>query len=158
VDVVEADDERARGGDPVQEVAQGAVRAVAVGRGRRDLGAQRGQQRRQGIRIGEAQPRQPPLAELRQMSVERLGPECVRQIALELRRARPHHLAAVRRRGEVREEPRLADAGLALDGDDSAGPHAEGFERVGDRVALCGPADQRRLIHARDSRLPRSVR
>ena len=52
---------------------------------------------------------------------QRLGPQRVRQVGLELRGPRREHEAAGRGRlGQVREQPRLADPRLALDRDDAA--------------------------------------
>ena len=83
--------------------------AVPVARLRRlgPSGRERGQQRRKGLGVGELHPRQVALAQIGEMVVERLRPQRVWEVALELRRARPEHQHAVRfcARQQVVEQP-----------------------------------------------------
>ena len=146
VDVVEPQHERPRAGEPLEQVAQGAVERVAVGRaGDAVERGERGQRRRQRARLGEAEQRQPAVAQLAQVRVQRLGPDGVRQVVLELRRRRAEHQAAGRR-GALRQlgqQPRLADPRLAVDGHQlPGGAGAQPRERVVERLALTGASDQ----------------
>jgi hypothetical protein len=85
--------------------------------------------------------------ELAQVRVERLGPDRVRQIVLELRR-RGAEDQAVRRR-PLGQQARLADPRLSVDGDHEAGgPGREPREHIVECVALSCAADQ----HRADSR------
>jgi hypothetical protein len=107
VDIVQAQHQRAGGGEPLQQIAQRAMSAVAVAR--RGLAREWGQRRqRRGERAGVRQPEpaQPPLAELSQVIIECLRPERVGQVGLVLRGPRGEHRAALRRRalGEVGQQ------------------------------------------------------
>ena len=86
--VVEAEHERARVGQTLEQIAQRAVGAMAVAGGglARELSERRQRHAERGL-VGEAELGQPPLAEVVQMAVERVGPEPVWQVALELRGA-----------------------------------------------------------------------
>ena len=142
VEVVEPEHQRARGGEPLEQVAEGAVQAVAVGAAVRT--AERGQDRRQRGRVFDPQPCAAAVVELSQVRGERLGPDRVRQIVLELRRRGAEH-QGVRRRplGQLGKQPRLADPRLSLDGDhQAAGPGREPRERIVQRLALSCAADQ----------------
>jgi hypothetical protein len=80
------------------------------------------------------------------MTVERFGPERIRQIRLELGgSAGKNGESFCGRAGlQMGEQPGLADTGLALDRDDLAPPGAERIQRSGDRLALRGAADEGR--------------
>jgi hypothetical protein len=86
------------------------------------------------------------------VAVERVGPERVGQVSLELRRPRGQHRASVGGRAglEVDKQPGLADPGLALDRDDAAPFGVQRLERARDRLALTGASDEgrRRRGHA----------
>jgi hypothetical protein len=118
--VVRPENERVRGGKRPEQLAQGPVRTVAVAVRRVAPG---------------------------KIAVQGLGPERVRQIALELRRARPEHRAGTGARDQVVEQPRLADPRLPFDGDDHARARGQRPQRGGDRLALRDPPDQRSLVH-----------
>jgi hypothetical protein len=155
VHVVHPHDQRTDRGEPLEHVAQRPVRAVPIARRRGGGTGQRGQQRRERSGIGQAHARDPALPEVGQMAIQRLRPERVRQVALELRRARAEHGGPFRRRagGEVVEQPGLADPRLAFDRDDGARPGRQRPQRAGDRLALLGTADQRgerRGVHRSD--------
>ena len=109
VHVVHPDHQRPARGQPFEQVPQRPMRAVPVARLRRlgPSGRERGQQRREGPGVGEPHPRYAALAELGEMVVERLRPQRVGEVALELRRARPEHQHAVRfcARQQVVEQP-----------------------------------------------------
>ena len=136
VHVVEAEDQPAPGREPLQQLAQRPVHAVAIG---------------QHAGIGEVEPIGPV-----QLVSECLGEERVGQVGLELRRTRREHGGPLRARNlrQVREQSRLADSRLALEQDGPAGPRAELVERARERVALRGTPDQCRRRgggHDRDS-------
>ena len=142
VEVVEAQDERAGGREPLEQIAQGAVRPVAVGGGR--LGRERGQggeraRQRSGIRQAEAV--EPPAG---QVPVQRLGEDGVRQVALEGGGPRLEDGAAGggRLAGEMREQAGLADPGFALDEHDAPGSRDEGGQRPREQLALARAAHQ----------------
>ena len=109
------------------------MKAVAVGGHRRH--AERGQRGGERPRVGEAEPadRRSPLGEV---PVERLGEQRQRQVGLVLGRARLEHRAALGARGDVPEQPRLADPRLPLDQQHAARAGTEVGERGGDRLAL----------------------
>ena len=99
MDIVEREHQRPGAGEPLQQVAQHPVRPVAVSLPAlaRRLG-ERGQRDRERRRVREPEPRQPPLAQRIQVAVERIAPERVGQVALELRRpAAEHHASAAAR-------------------------------------------------------------
>ena len=106
----------------------GAVPLVAAGLAgilqRREHGAECGQVRVELLRG--------------HIGVERVDPDVVGELALELgRRAREHQ--AARRLGAPRqlaEQARLADPGLTLDGEAGRRPGPEGFERGVELVEL----------------------
>jgi hypothetical protein len=79
------------------------------------------------------------------MTVERFGPERIRQIRLELGgSAGKNGESFCGRAGlQMGEQPGLADTGLALDRDDLAPPGAERIQRSGG-LALRGAADEGR--------------
>ena len=85
VDVVEADDEVVERRKPLEQVAQRAMRAMAVG--------DRGAEARQPLRVRQPEPLDAALAQLGQVAVERVGPQRVGQVGLVLRRARREHRA-----------------------------------------------------------------
>ena len=150
MEVVEAQDERAGGRQPLEQIAQGAVGPVAVGGGR--LGRERGQggeraRERGGIR--QAEPVEPPAG---QVPVQRLGEDGVRQVALERGRPRLEDGApgAGRLAGEMGEQARLADPGLAVDEHDAPGSRDERAQRPREQLALARTAHQhgcRRVGH-----------
>ena len=133
--VVEPEHERAGARQPLEEVAQRPVHAVAVGRSA--LAEQR-----KRLRIGEAEPREPPVVEPAQVRIDRLGPHRIRQVLLELRGRRAEHEAVVRRRAQLGEQPRLSDARLARDRHDAAGAGPQAGERAVERLDLARAADQ----------------
>ncbi len=148
MDVVQAENERAGAGETLEEIAQRAVRAVPVTWRRcvREAGQCR-EHPAERTPIGQAEARQPALAGGGEVRVQRLRPQRVGQVRLELGGPRMQHRAAVRGGGrrQVGEQERLADARLALDGDHRTGPRAQRPQRAGDRVALpSAPYDQRR--------------
>jgi hypothetical protein len=106
--VVHPQHQGAHRGQPLEQVPEGAVDAMPVAR--RDLARhvpQRGQHRGEPRGIGEPQARQAALAQIREVGVERLGPERVGEVALELRRAGAEHRRAVGRgaRRQMAEQP-----------------------------------------------------
>ena len=126
--IVHADDQRARGGKPFEQVAEGSVGLVPVAM--------------LGLELA--------------LAVQSVGPQRVREIGLELRRARAEHRVAIRRRArrQVGEQPRLADPRLALHGHDPARARGQILQHGGDRLALAGPPDQRGrrgVVHGTES-------
>jgi len=79
------------------------------------------------------------------VSVERVHPDAVGEITLELRRGARQDDQAPRLRtaGELAEQPCLADAGLALDGETRGRPGLEGFDGGVDLTELMPPSDER---------------
>ena len=140
MDVVEADDQWARRGQPLEQVAERAVGAVAVG-ARPLANAQRRQHADQRVLVREPEARHASLAHRGQVAVERLGPERVGQVGLVLRRARLDHRAALGRR-HVPQQPRLADARLALEHEQPGRTATQRGERGVDRLALARTSDQ----------------
>ena len=118
MDVVEHEHERPDGRAAREGVAERAVGPVAVG-------AARGP----GARY----------------VAERLAEERVREVGLELRRARREHGGARRARllGEVRQQARLADARLAAQHDEPAGAARQRRDGGVELGALARAADQR---------------
>ena len=119
VHVVQPDDQGSRGGEPFEQVAQRSVGSMPIAWCHADV-PQRGQHAASAAGSAEPHPRDAMRAEVREVAVERLRPQRVREIVLELRRARAEHGRAVRRSacGEMVEQPRLADPRLPLDRDD----------------------------------------
>ena len=148
VDVVQADDERPRRREPLEEIAERAVDPVAV-RGHRGR-AERGQQRRERAGVREPEPCDPALAGRGEMRVQRLAEHAVRQVGLVLGRARRQHRGAVRRRErrELGQQPRLPDPGLALDRQHAARALPRRRHRGGERRALRDATDERDGRHA----------
>ncbi len=156
VDVVQPDDQRADRRQSLEQIPQRPVRAMTIarrcsGRSIRESGQQR--PKLQGL--GKAQLRHPALTQFREVTVQRLGPEHIGQITLEFRGARTEHGCAVRCSGrrQMCNQPRLADAGLALDLDHGPSLLGQIAQRAGDRLALACPAD-----HLRSSRVAHSPR
>jgi hypothetical protein len=154
VHVVEAEHERPGGREALEEVAQRAVHAVAVHRGR--LGAERRERGRERARVAQAQAADRPLAQLSEPPVERLREQGEGQVGLELGGSALEHGAARRpgARRQEREQARFADPRLALKEHDAV----RGGERVRDRRPLGSAPDQlpwRRLdSHGADSHRP----
>ena len=147
VHVVHAQNERANGREPLQQVAQRPVRAMAISRRRLAVGVgERRHDDAERTRVGNPKTRSPTFARLCQVGLERVRPQRVREVCLELGGAPPEHRASARLRArrELGEQQRLADPGLALHGEGAARPHAERLERRRDRLALAGAAHQRR--------------
>jgi len=116
-------------------VADGCTTVVSVRR-RRD--------NHERLRVGEPQRPDAALAEFEQMPIDRIAPHRVGQVALELRRARCQHYAALFG-GELlqpQQQARLADPRLTLDHHDPA-PRARGEERGYQRLALRHAPDER---------------
>jgi hypothetical protein len=157
VDVVEAQHDGAGARQALQQVPQRPVHAMAIRVQRLAPGArQRGQRGGECGRVGQAEAREGAVARAGEMAVQRVRPQRVREVRLELRGAAVEHRAApsAGARPEVLEQPRLADAGLALD-DDDARSRRQRVECALDRLALTGAADQRgrrAVRHATDSR------
>jgi len=81
--------------------------------------------------------------------LEQLDGAAEREVALELLPARVEHLEALAEILRRRHEPRLADARLALDEHDAAGPAAGAFERRAQRGELVVTLVQ--VVHRRTS-------
>ena len=150
LEVVEQDHHGRRGGELLEQRADGAVRAVALvlqrRRGRRVARADR---RQHAGELGDAvaeHPLEPVLAEPGGVVVERVDPDAERQVLLELGAAAGQDDAAALGAavGELLEHPRLADARLAADGDE-ARVATEAGQRSGDGRQLPPAADERAL-------------
>jgi hypothetical protein len=96
VDIVEADHERPHRREPLEQVTQGAVDAVAIA-GQRPA-AEHGQDAGQRGGVGQAEACQPPFSGVREVPVERLRPQRVGQVRLVLGGARRERRAALGRR------------------------------------------------------------
>ena len=105
---------------------------------------ERSQHRGQRGRVLDPQARAAAVADLKQVGVERLGPDRVRQVVLELRRRGAEHQAVGRRaRGQLGEQARLADPRLTLDCEHPpADPGREPRELSVERLSLPYAADQ----------------
>ncbi len=142
LDVVEAEHQRASGRGALEQVAQGAVEAVAIGRRRV---AERGQHGGERRRVREPQPPDGAFPQCLQQRAERVGEHRVGQVGLELGRPAGGDAAArrLRARRQLGEQARLADPGLALDDDHATGPCPQARQRRVERVALGRAADER---------------
>ena len=144
VDVVEDEHERARRGQPREQLAHRAMRPVALVLQQARPVIARGRDRRQHVRdLAErlvAQARQHPRVEARDVLVERVDEDPERQVALELGRAAVQDDAATggRARVQLRQQPRLADARLALDQQRRRLAALERVEREVDGIQLSG--------------------
>ena len=150
LEVVEQDHDRRRGGEVLEQRADGAVGAVALvlqgGRGRRVARADRRQHAGELRDAVAEHPLEPVLAEPGGVVVERVDPDAERQVLLELGAAagQDHAAALGAAIGELLEHPRLADAGLAADGDE-ARVAPEAGQRSRDGRQLPPAADERAL-------------
>ena len=106
VHVVEADDQRGVGRDPLEMVAQLAMELVAVG------------------------------PAVREPALQRLAPQRVRQVGLVLRRPGGEHAAPLGLLHQVPEQPRLADSGLSFEHQHAALAGPQRGQRAGDRLAF----------------------
>ena len=154
MEIVEAE-RRAAAPPPAAPAGRAARGACGGGRPRPGRGAlgQRRQHARQRLRVGEPEPRPPALADLGEPAVERLGPQRVRAGRPRTPTRAPRApCTPLRLAAQVGEQPRLADARLALEHHDAARRRrAAPSSAARDRLALARTSDQRSGIHAADS-------
>jgi hypothetical protein len=142
VDVVQAQHDRAGRGEPLEQVAQRAVNAMPVSRG--PAAGDGGQHRGERSGVGQPEPGQAALAQIRHVAAERLRPERVGQVGFEFGRARLQNRVAGGPGvlGQVGEQARLPDPRLTLDRDDAAA-RRQRLEGGGDGLTFAFSADQR---------------
>ena len=120
VHVVQREHQRLRGREPAEQLEHGAMRAVALGGEHRRGGLEIGERREYAGELRRLQAAQAACVERSQVRVERVDERAVGQVALELGGpAREHeHPAAAGVVLQRAQQARLADPGLARDGDD----------------------------------------
>ena len=91
--VIEADHQPARAREPLEQAAQRAMHDIALNRRRRRAArvGEHGQRHGERIELVAGQPSQPSRVECLQVRVDRVEPEAVGRVALELRRAPAEH-------------------------------------------------------------------
>jgi hypothetical protein len=151
VHVVEADDQRARRAEPLEQAPECAVDDVALGRRRRPAQrrGERGQRHGERVELAAVEPPQPRRIQAPQVRVEGIGPQAVGRVALELGRAAAEHEAAAPLgvRGQLTEQPRLADPRFARQLQERRLPAGHTLQRPRHGRELLHTSDQLRLVH-----------
>jgi hypothetical protein len=147
VQVIEHQHERLAARQQLQQRAHGAMAAVALVL-RRDLPSRRQRRQRREDRR-QLRPHaileiiEPPRVQRLEVLVERIDEDPERQVLLQLRRGpRQHQMSSrVRARGELGEQARLTDAGLAHQLDRHRAATFELLDEPVERAELRGPPD-----------------
>lgn len=139
MDVVKAQHQRARNRQPLEQIAQRTVSSMPIHNRRTGaLALEHWSHHGERVRVSDAQQPDAALAQPAQVPIDRIAPQRVSQVALELRRARTEHHATFARRDlcQLEQQPRLADPRLPFDHQNPAGRATRRRQRSGEFLAL----------------------